>query len=280
MPLLIVVSLVWAFSFGLTKGQLAGVDTALISTARLGLALLVFLPLFRPRGITLRTGAMLAGIGAVQFGVMYLALNASYRFLKAYEVVLFTLVTPVLVTLFADATERVLRPRALLAALVAVVGAGCAIATSAEVRPTLAGVLLVQLSNAAFAAGQVLYRRTRRLHPELRDSASFALLYLGGFLVAGSALLLRLEQVSFALTARQLLTLAYLGVLASGLCFFLWNVGATRVSSGLLAVMNNAKVPLGVACSLIFFGEQAAPIALVTSFALLGGAVLLAHPHK
>ena len=39
------------------------------------------------------------------------------------------------------------------------------------------------------------------------------------------------RNVDVTLHGPQLLTLAYLGVIASGLGFFLWNVGATRYSS-------------------------------------------------
>ena len=45
-PLLFLTSLLWAFSFGLTK-RLTGLDAAFISFARLSLALLVFLPFLR-----------------------------------------------------------------------------------------------------------------------------------------------------------------------------------------------------------------------------------------
>jgi len=158
MLLLIVVSLIWAFSFGLTKGHLAGVDSTVISFVRLGLALLVFLPFLRFRGVSRRAALTLGGIGAVQFGVMYLALNESYRYLQAYEVVLFTLATPVIVTLLADALERTLRLRALLAALLAIAGAGIVALKSSNVNITLGGVLLVQASNAAFAVGQEIGR--------------------------------------------------------------------------------------------------------------------------
>ena len=65
-------------------------------------------------------------------------------------------------------------------------------------------------------------------------------------------------------------------VVASGAGFFLWNVGATRVSSGTLAVMNNAKVPLGVAVSLLVFGETADAAGLAASFALFAAALWLA----
>jgi drug/metabolite transporter (DMT)-like permease len=66
-------------------------------------------------------------------------------------------------------------------------------------------------------------------------------------------------------------------VIASGLGFFLWNLGATRVSAGTLAVMNNAKIPLAVACSLLFFGESASLPRLLLSLALLATAVWLAE---
>jgi drug/metabolite transporter (DMT)-like permease len=280
MALLIIVSIVWAFSFGLTKGQLAGVDSAFISAARLALAFIVFLPFVRLRGVAPRTGLALVGIGAVQFGLMYLALNESYRYLQAYEVVLFTLTTPVIVTLLADALDRTFRLRALLAALLSIAGAALVALKSTDLKPTLAGLLLIQVSNAAFAIGQVLYRRLRHQHPDLKDSKIFGLLHGGALLVAVGALLLKLDSINLVLTSRQVATLAYLGILASGVCFFLWNVGATRVSPGTLAVMNNAKVPLGVACSLIFFGEQAHYPALLASLAVMAAAVWLARPDS
>jgi drug/metabolite transporter (DMT)-like permease len=274
MAQLVVVSLLWAFSFGLIKRHLGGVDSTLVAAVRLGLSLLVFLPLLRPRGLRAGVAWRLAGIGALQFGVMYLAYIESYRHLRAYEAALFTITTPLLVTLLADAFDRRWRPLALAAAAVAVAGTAVVVARSADLRVTLAGLLLVQLSNAAFAAGQVLYRRLRAEENGIRDRDVFALLYAGGAAVALSALALRAP--SLALTGPQWLTLLYLGVVASGAGFFLWNVGATRVSSGTLAVMNNAKVPLGVAVSLLVFGETADAAGLAASFALFAAALWLA----
>jgi drug/metabolite transporter (DMT)-like permease len=272
---LIIASLIFAFSPGLIKGRLAGLDSAFITAARLGLALLVFAPFFRPRGLTLRTAAALLGIGALQFGLMYLAYNESYRFLQAYEVALFTITTPIFVTLVADALVGTLRPRALVAALLAVAGAAVVIVRTPHLQLTLTGVALVQLSNLAFAAGQVLYQRLRTREPQLRDSHIFALLYAGGFVLAVLALLP--HTGTFVVSGAQFATLAYLGVIASGLGFFLWNSGAARVGSGLLAVMNNAKIPLMITASLLVFGEQASLPALAASFALMGGAVWLAR---
>jgi drug/metabolite transporter (DMT)-like permease len=281
MPLLLFVSFLWAFSPGLTKGLLVGIDSGFTAAARVGLAFLVFLPFLRLRGVTVRTGFALAGIGAVQFGLMYLAYNESLRHLQSYEVALFTLTTPIFVTLLADAFDRTLRGRALLAALIAVAGAAVVtIKGNISIQSTLTGIALVQLSNAAFATGQVLYRRVRARAPGLSDYQIFALLYAGAFAVTLPVALAQTSFATFGLNPTQKLTLLYLGVLASGLGFFLWNLGALRVSSGTLAVMNNAKIPLMVACSLLVFGETANLPRLLLGGGLMALAVWLAGERK
>ncbi|MEO6246856.1 MAG: EamA family transporter, partial [Opitutaceae bacterium] len=266
---------IWAFSFGLIKRHLVGLDSALVATVRLGLALLVFLPLVRLRGLRPTTAVALLGIGALQFGLMYLTYIESFRHLRAYEAALFTLTTPILVTLLADALDRTLRLRALLAALLAVAGAGFVVFKSTDLNVTLVGLGLVQLSNAAFAGGQVLYRRLMLGDPTLRDREVFGWLYAGGFALAFAIALPR--GVSISPSPAQLWVLLYLGVLASGVGFFLWNVGATRVSAGTLAAMNNVKIPLAVAVALLFFGESADLPRLVAAGAVMGAAVWLAE---
>lgn len=276
MPLLLLVSLLWAFSFGLIKHLSGGgIDGTFLSATRLGLALLVFLPFLRFRGLALRTAFALAGIGAVQFGLMYLAYNESFRFLAAHEVALLTLTTPIFVTLLADAFDRTLRVRALLAAFLAVLGGAAIVVKTAPSAGTATGVVLIQLSNLAFALGQILYRRLRATQPALRDRDVFALLYAGAFVVALAATFTR--HVSLDLHPRQVLVVLYLGLIASGLGFFLWNLGATRVTAGTLAALNNAKIPLAVAVSLVVFGESADWFRLALSATLMGAAVWLAE---
>ena len=65
-----------------------------------------------------------------------------------------------------------------------------------------------------------------------------------------------------------------LGIIASGICFFLWNRGARLVSAGTLAVMNNLKIPLGVAVSLFVFREPANLWTLLVGGLLIGVALL------
>ena len=132
------------------------------------------------------------------------------------------------------------------------------------------------------SAGQgpiLVYRRATdeftSLGADMPPMGVFALPYAGGFIVVLAALVIR--QPAVGLTGSQALTLLYLGGVASGLGFFLWNQGAARVNAGMLAVMNNAKVPLGIAVSLLFFGEHAYPPAVIASLALLVAAAVLAH---
>jgi drug/metabolite transporter (DMT)-like permease len=278
---LIVVSFLWAFSPGLIKTRLTGLggmDSSFIAAARLGLALLVFLPFLRLRGLAWRTRLQLCAIGAVQFGVMYLCYNEAFRYLNAYEVLLCTITTPLFVTLLNDALDRRLRFTALGAALVAAVGAAIAKRPDAAFRLQVLGFTLMQLSNLAFAGGQVFYQRLRARQPALRDRDVFALLYLGA---TGLAVIVMLARgITITVGAPQLLTLAYLGIIASGVGFFLWNVGATRVSAATLAVMNNVKIPLGVACSLWFFHEAADVTRLLLGGALMAAAVWLAGRNR
>ncbi len=269
---LILVSLVWAFSFGLIKGRLTGVDPSLVGLLRIALALLVFLPVFRPRGLRRRDVAWLLGIGAVQFGVMYITYLSAFRYLQAYEIVVLTIFTPIFVCLFEDLAARRWQVWPWVAAIIATVGAGI-------VRPftpgALAGILLMQASNACFALGQVAYRRWRRRRPDVPEARVFALAYLGAALATLPTAASALPTVT-AITADQWLALLYLGVIASGLCFFLWNYGAARTAPGPLAVANNLKIPLGVAASLWVFGESAQPWRVLVGGALVVAAGVLA----
>jgi drug/metabolite transporter (DMT)-like permease len=97
----------------------------------------------------------------------------------------------------------------------------------------------------------------------------FGLLYLGAALTAALAAA-GTPWAALVITAKQAIILLYLGVIASGLGFFLWNIGARRVSSGTLAVFNNLKIPLGILVSVFFFRETA------DWPRLLGGGALMA----
>ncbi len=278
MPYLLVVSLVWAFSFGLIKGRLAGIDPTAVAVLRLVLSLLVFLPFLRLHSIPGKLQLRLAVIGAVQFGIMYVLYLHAFAYLQAFEVALFTITTPLFVALLDSAWERRFVAVHAIAALLSVAGAAVIVWQHGATGGTVLGVLLVQASNLCFAAGQLAWKKVRpRMAPEIKDSSAFALLYAGAAVSAAAWSLFTTDWLALRLTATQGVTLAYLGILASGVCFFWWNVGATRVNTGTLAAFNNAKIPLGVACSLLFFGERTDIPRLLIGGALMAAGVVIAE---
>lgn len=272
---LLLVSLVWAFSFGLIKGQLTSLDPNFVAAVRLMIALAVFLPFLRLKDVPRRLRLRLLLTGAVQYGIMYIAYTASFKYLQAYEVALFTIFTPLYVTLINDAYQRRFHAVSLAATVLAV--AGTAIVKQGNLfRPELVtGFLIVQISNLAFAFGQVDYKQALRDYPALRDTSIFGLLYLGGALTAAIPALFTTPWQSLALTGSQWLTLLYLGAVASGVGFFLWNFGARKVNAGALAVFNDLKIPLAVAVSLLFFGEKTSLPHLLVGGAIVAAALLL-----
>lgn len=251
---LLVVSLLWAFSFGLIKGNLQGLDPSFVAFVRMALSLLFFAPFLRLRGIDRRLGVRLMILGGVQYGLMYVLYIAAFQHLSAHQVALFTVFTPLFVVMLDDAAQRKFRPGFALAAGLAVVGAVVIGATSVNPWSVWKGFVLMQGSNLCFALGQVWYRRLDRGPRPAQET--FALAYLGAVLVTGASTLMNLGSFPTSLTFTQTWTLAYLGIVASGICFFLWNLGATRTNAAVLAVFNNVKVPLAVLVSLVVFGES------------------------
>ena len=271
---LLLVSFIWAFSFGLIKGKLGGLDPVAVAFVRMAVAALIFLPFLKPRALSMRSSFRLAVVGAAQFGMMYILYLHAFAYLQAHEIALFTIFTPLYLTLMDALLERRWRMRYLLAGALAVAGGAVVYWQRVETAGLVKGFLLVQVSNLCFAAGQLFYRRLRRRFPDdLQDHQVFAWLALGASLATGLASLLVTPWSHFAPSLEQWGVLLYLGAIASGLGFFLWNLGATQVNAGTLSVFNNLKIPLGIGCSLLFFNEQADLLRLVASLALFSLAV-------
>jgi len=266
-------SVIWAFSFGLIGNLLAGLPPAWIACVRLLIAAAVFLPFVKR--VPLNVGAALFAVGTIQFGVMSLAYLSSFRYLKSHEVALFTVMTPVYVSVVNDLLSRKFHGANLLAAALAVCGAGIILWKGVSSRAPLVGFLLVETSNVCFAVGQLAYREVmRRTAQPLPDRSVFFWLYLGGL---AAMLPLGLGDVIRCAphpTGPQAATLLYLGAVVSGLSYFLWNSGARRVPGGVLAVMNNLKIPLGVAASLLVFGERTSLAGLWAGGVLVAAALI------
>lgn len=270
MAYLVGITLLWAFSFSLIGEYLSGqVDNDFAVLTRVLLAGLLFLPLLRWRGLPAPLIGGLVLVGMLQFGVTYLCLYRSFAYLTVPEVLLFTITTPIYVALIDDALYRRFSPVALAAAVMAVIGAAV-IRYDGVTGDFLTGLLLLQIANMAFAAGQVGYKHVTRRYPVAMPSYRyFGFFFIGGALVSVPSFLAFGDAGMLPETAWQWGVLGWLGLVATGVGLFLWNHGACRVDAGTLAVMNNALIPAGLVVNLLIWNQDADLVRLA-----LGGAIM------
>ncbi|WP_105902832.1 carboxylate/amino acid/amine transporter [Vibrio gangliei] len=265
------VTLLWAFSFSLIGVYLSGqVDAWFSVWMRIALASLIFLPFLKFKGLPSSFIAKLMAIGGVQLGLMYCFYYQAFLLLSVPEVLLFTVFTPIYVTLIYDLLKGRFSPWYLLTAVIAV--AGAAIIKFAEVNESfLLGFLVVQGSNLCFAIGQVGYKHVMEQTPvEVSQRTVFGYFYIGALIVASIAFALLGNPEKLPTTPLQWGILTYLGLIASGLGYFLWNKGACMVNAGALAVMNNALVPAGLIVNIVIWNRDVDLTRL-----LMGGAVIM-----
>lgn len=272
MSYLIGVTALWAFSFSLIGVYLAGqVDSYFAVLVRVALASLLFLPFLRPSALANGMKLAMMGVGAIQLGLMYIFFYQSFLLLSVPEVLLFTIFTPLYVTLLDDAMARRFSPFYLFTAALAVLGAAV-IRYQGISSGFWLGFLVVQGANLCFAIGQVAYRHlTPRLPQGVVQRCVFGWFYLGALALALVAFAMFGSSNRLPTTGVQWGVLGWLGLVASGLGYFLWNKGATRVDAGALAIMNNALVPAGLLVNLLIWNRDADIVRLA-----LGGAVIVA----
>ena len=265
------VTLLWAFSFSLIGVYLAGqVDSWFSVFMRIALASVVFLPFIKFKGVSKSLICKLMLVGGFQLGLMYCFYYQSFLLLSVPEVLLFTVFTPIYVTLIYDLLKGHFSPWYLVTAGIAVVGAGV-IKFAGINENFLIGFLVVQGANLCFAIGQVGYKYIMENEPvDLPQHSVFGYFYLGALVVATVAFCLMGNIDKLPTTNTQWSILIYLGLIASGLGYFAWNKGATMVNAGALAVMNNALVPAGLIVNLVIWNRDVDFVRLT-----IGGAIIL-----
>ncbi len=266
---LVLVTMLWAFSFSLIGVYLAGqVDAYFSVLIRVALAALVFLPFIKK--VPGKLAAKLMALGAIQLGCMYVFYYQSFLLLSVPEVLIFTILTPVYVTLIFDLLQGHFNASYLLTAVLAVIGA--AIMRYSTIGDQIfTGFFVVQGANICFALGQVGYKvLLERENIDIPQRAIFGYFYLGALGVTISTWFLFGNPAKLPTTSLQWEILLYLGLVASGLGYFFWNKGATKVDAGTLAIMNNALIPAGLIVNLVIWNRDANLTRLS-----LGGAVLL-----
>ncbi|MDP0496594.1 MAG: EamA family transporter [Verrucomicrobiota bacterium JB024] len=253
MTLLWIVTVLWAFSFSLIGAYISGrVDDYVAVATRMVLALVVFLPFWRR--VPWRLALIMMATGAVEIGLTYLFLYRSYHYLSVPELLLFTIFTPVYVSLFSDLLARRWPRQFWAPALLAVAGAAVIRWTDLS-GDYWTGFGFIQAANACFAFGQVWYRQQSRGNP-LPHRVRFSWFFLGAAAVTVAAAVLLADWDKLPVTPVQQGVLLWLGVVTSGLGYLGWSYGSTRVTAQQLAVMNNMLIPAGIVVNVLFWGGR------------------------
>lgn len=266
---LIIVSIIWALSFSLIKGSLTSIDPNFVAFFRLLVSMIIFIPFLRLKQIRKNHFFQLFIIGILQYGLMYIAYIYSYQYLKAYEIAILTIFTPIFIVLINDIWVKEFSLFNWLKAILAIIGAGIIVYSENTEFGFWKGILLVQLSNFLFALGQVYYKKLNEGLTKINHQSNYSIIFFGAALVTAIFSFFNTDYQSLSITSSQWLILLYLGGVASGLGFFLWNYGVVKVEVSLVAVLNNLKIPLGVIFAIILVNESVNIIQLTIGSALI-----------
>ena len=278
---LIAVTVLWAFSFSLIGEFLAGsVDSYFAVLTRIVLATVVFLPFLKPALLSTKLKAILASLGPVQLGLMYIFFYPAFLFLTVPEVLLFTIFTPLYVAILNDALFKRFTPFYLLCALIATAGAAI-IRFNGVSENFWFGFAIVQGANLCFALGQVGYKKlTSTFETQMPYHNVFAWFYLGALAVALPAFSLFGNTSQLPQNPEQWGVLLWLGIVASGLGYYFWNQGALKVSGGTLAIMNNALIPAGLVVNLLLWQKDTDFSRLFLGGAIIALALWMSHQYS
>ncbi len=252
---LILVSILWSFSFGIIKYGLNGIDSAFISLMRSLIALLFFTSLtlynFKKFSFDLR----LILIGAIQFGLMYVLYIQSYKYLPAYLIATFTITTPIFIGIFSQLFDEMsFSLKGKLSIMMVLLGS--VMMTENIVNPLdyWLGFFLIQCANVCFAIGQIMFKKWYSKNTSVNIIYNFSQMFFGAVLITSIFSLTNSTNIAM-LNTSNLYSLLFLGLFSTGFGFLAWNIGATQVPNERLAVMNNAVIPIAIFNSYMIFEE-------------------------
>ncbi len=253
---LIIVSILWSFSFGIIKYGLSGVDSSYISFIRSLIALLFFssISIYNIKKFALDLKLIL--IGALQFGFMYIFYIQSYVYLPAYLIATFTITTPIFVGLASKyIAHQSISKNGIYAISLVIIGSFLMRINFVNPFDYWVGFLLIQFANLFFASGQILFTEWKIKNDSTDILHNFSQTFLGATLIT-SLFYLFSASGSNQLSSENLFALIFLGLISTGLGFLFWNLGLLKVNNDKLAVMNNLIIPIAILNSYFIFGEQ------------------------
>ena len=271
---LLLVMLVWGSTFVVTKSTLDEVPPFLLALLRFGIASAILVPLAIAAGHRLPRPVpwpSLALLGLTGVTLYFVGFNLSLDYTTASDGALIQGSNPAMTGVLAAIVlrERLTLPRILgLAgsllgvALVVLAGAG-----NDNAPNRLLGDLVMLGAVVAWTTYTVVGKRLRGVSPLAVTAASTL---LGTLFLVPPALYDLIARPPATVSWRGWLAVGYLGVVASALCYLLWNRALAALDATQTATFLNLIPVVGVAGAALFLDETLSALQLAG-----GGLVLL-----
>ncbi len=253
---LILVSILWSFSFGIIKYGLGDVNPILLSFLRnlIAFVFFAFLTIYNYKKFVF--DIKLIAIGGVQFGLMYIFYISSYQFLPAYLIATFTITTPIFIMIFSQIiNHKPFTLNGIYSVLFVITGSYLIRLTVVNPFDYWIGFILIQFANLFFALGQLLFKEWKSKNKKTDVINNFSQLFFGAVII--TFIFNSFYSNSFeTINSHHIPWLLFLGLISTGLGFLVWNLGSVKVSNERLAVMNNIVIPIAIINSFLFFQEE------------------------
>ena len=265
---LILVSILWSFSFGIIKYGLSGIDSSFISLMRNLIAFLFFASLTLYNFKKFIFDIKLISIGAIQFGLMYVLYIQSYQYLPAYLIATFTITTPIFIGIFSQLLQnKSFSLSGIFSILLVVLGSLMMRFNIVNPLDYWLGFFLIQCANICFAIGQIMFKKWYSKNTSVDIIYNFSQMFFGAVLITSIFSIINSTNIGM-LNTYNLFALLFLGLFSTGFGFLAWNLGSLQVSNERLAVMNNVVIPIAIFNSFLIFGEAINPMLFVPGLVL------------
>lgn len=265
---LILVSILWSFSFGIIKYGLSGIDSSFISLMRNLIAFLFFASLSLYNFKKFIFDIKLILIGAIQFGLMYVLYIQSYQYLPAYLIATFTITTPIFIGIFSQLLQnKSFSLSGIFSILLVVLGSLMMRFNIVNPLDYWLGFFLIQCANICFAIGQIMFKKWYSKNTSVDIIYNFSQMFFGAVLITSMFSIINSTNIGM-LNTYNLFALLFLGLFSTGFGFLAWNLGSLQVSNERLAVMNNVVIPIAIFNSFLIFGEAINPMLFIPGLVL------------
>lgn len=274
---LLLVMLIWGSTFAVTKSALSEAPPLVLALLRFLVASGALMALTGMRHGSRTVGARtpwgpLALMGLTGVALYFACFNLSLRYTTATEAALIQSSIPA-VTLVMSAAflrERLSPGRALgvVLSMLGVVWIALAGSQPEGAPNRLLGDALMFGAVVVWSGYTILGKRLEGL-PQLPVTAYST--FLGTAMLVPLALLELRQAPPIRLTATGWASVAYLGLIASALCFGLWNRALRHLDASQVSNFINLVPLVGVATATVFLGERPSPAQLFGGLVVLVG---------